>query len=270
MASYYQARDAAEAVALHSSADGSAYLAGGQTLLAALNRREQACTRLIDVRRIPALRRIGCETGGGLSIGAAVTLSELLHNRAVLSAMPVLADALAHVGNHTVRNCSTLGGHIALADGWSEVNLVLMAAGAVVTTDLRRVPVSDVIVGHRSSALLGGELIQSVLISPDALRDRYGFHEFTLRASGGRAIAAAVVRVGAMNVTSAVLSGVTANQIVLHADAVRNAPEFLDHALSHSGVDVQPAARWPRDYRHRLGVEALRRALRRASPRNVE
>jgi CO/xanthine dehydrogenase FAD-binding subunit len=267
--SYHRAGDAAEAVALHSATEGSAYLAGGQSLLASLNRRERVCTRLIDVRLIPALRRTECDAGG-LRIGAAVTLSELLRDRRVLAAMPVLADALSHVGNHTVRNCSTPGGHVALADGWSEVNLVLMAADAIVTTSLRRVPIDEIILGHRASGLLGSELIESVLIGPDALVDRYGFHEFTLRAGGGRAIVAAVARRSAENVISAVLSGVTPNQIILERDAVKYAPEYLDHALRHVPVEVQPAARWPRDYRRRLGVEALRRASRRAALRDVE
>jgi len=262
MSSYHRARDVAEAVALHSSSDGSAYLAGGQTLLAAVNRRERVCTRLIDVRQIPALRKIDMDSRG-LSIGAAVTLSELLCNHEVLAAMPVLTDALSHVGNRTVRNCSTPGGHVALADGWSEVNLVLTAASAVVTTNLRRLHVNEAIVGHRASGLLASELIQSVLIGPGALADRYGFHEFTLRASGGRAMVSAVVRADSTGVTSAVLAGVTPNLIVLERDAVRSAPEFLEHALSHTPTDDKSAARWPRDYRRRLGIEALRRATRR-------
>lgn len=262
MSTYHRALDVAEAVALHSSSDGSAYLAGGQTLLAAVSRRERVCTRLIDVRQIPALRKIEVDSRG-LSIGAAVTLSELLSHPAAMSAMPVLTDALRSVGNHTIRNCSTLGGHVALADGWSEVNLVLTVASAVVTTNVRRLHVNEAIIGHRASALLASELIQSVLIGTGALADRYGFYEFTLRASGGRAMVAAVVRADSTDVTLAVLAGVTPNLIVLERDAVKNAPEFLDHALSHTPIDGKSAARWPRDYRRRLGVEALHRATRR-------
>jgi aerobic carbon-monoxide dehydrogenase medium subunit len=258
MASYYRPDSVADAVGHYSTVKNSAYLAGGQSLLAALNRRERRCDQLIDVRGLEALRGIVMDARG-LRLGAAVTLNELLLHQGALVAMPVLADALSQVGNHTIRNRSTIGGHVALADGLSELNLLLRLTGATIVTSERELTIEKLLLQHRSSGLTAGELIVAIQIPAAALTDDYGFCEFTLRPSGGRALVCAAVRGDATGPVAAVLAGVTATQIVLGREALTRPAERLTHAL-HEAEDIEPVARWPREYRLKLGLEALERA----------
>jgi CO/xanthine dehydrogenase FAD-binding subunit len=163
------------------------------------------------------------------------------------------------VANYTIRNRSTVGGHVALADGLSEVNLLLHAAQAVIVTSEREITMELLQPAHRVAALHANELITAVIIPREMLRSAYGFCEFTLRPSGGRAIVAAVIRCDAGEPVRAVVAGITATPIVLQAHHIRDPRPSFEHARAHA-EDIDPVARWPRTYRLQLGLEALERA----------
>lgn len=258
MALYHRAASVHEAVARHRALPGSAYLAGGQSLLAALNRHECEYAQLIDVRAIGELRE-RVLNADGLRIGAAVTLAELLADSAIVQAWPVLAETLASVANHTIRHHSTVGGHVALADGLSEVNLLLLTAEASVLTDKRELAIGAALSGHRHSTLAPHELVLAVHVPRPMLEQDYGFCEFTLRASGGRAMAACALRVAAGVMQRAVFAGLSPAPIVLHGDALNDVAYHLRAQLEAS-ADAEPTARWPPAYRLELALEALARA----------
>ncbi len=255
---YHRARSVADAVARHAAVADSAYLAGGQTLLAELNRRERRCRQMVDITDLMELRGI-VNDARGLYIGASVTLSELLSNPTALRALPVLKQVLPLVANHTIRNRSTIGGHVALADGLSEVNLLLHAAQAVIVTSRRETTMELLQTAHRISALYPNELITAVLIPAAGCESAYGFCEFTLRPSGGRAIVAVVLRSDPGLPARAVVSGVTVTPIILQAEQLVDPRICFERALDRD-EDIEPVACWPRAYRIQLGLEALERA----------
>lgn len=255
---YHRAHSVADAVAHHTAVENSAYLAGGQTLIAALNRRELHCGLIVDIADLAELRDIVSDERG-LRIGAAATLNEILSNPMALRALPILKQVLPCVANHTIRNRSTLGGHVALADGLSEVNLLLHAAQAVIVTSQRETTMDLLQPAHRVAALDANELITAVIIPRETLRSAYGFCEFTLRPSGGRAIVAAVIRCDAGEPARAVVAGLTVTPIVLHAEQIVDPRMSFEQALARD-EDIEPVARWPQAYRLQLGLEALERA----------
>src|SRR5258705_56368 len=66
---------------------------------------------LIDITTIKDM--VGIKTdGGGTTIGAATTLSDLLDNKALAAKMPVLTNAALSVASPLIRNFGTLGGNI--------------------------------------------------------------------------------------------------------------------------------------------------------------
>lgn len=88
----------------------SRFIAGGTDLMVNLRHGIGDPDRLIDLRAIPELRRIGTD-GGMVSIGSAVTLAEL----AVLGATyPAVAAAAAAVGAPAHRATGTVGGNLCL------------------------------------------------------------------------------------------------------------------------------------------------------------
>lgn len=116
-----------DAVAL--GADPQArYLAGGTDLLPAMKHRLQTPATLVSLRRLSELRGV-VESGGGLRIGAAVTLAELRAHPVVGARYPALAAAAASVATRTLQGTATLGGNVMLdtrcvfynqPDGWRE------------------------------------------------------------------------------------------------------------------------------------------------------
>jgi 4-hydroxybenzoyl-CoA reductase subunit beta len=123
--------EAAELLA--SAAAGEAMLiAGGTDLLPNMKRRQQVPATLIGLRRVAEIRAIAnagpstlrpfdqlrvapsASRGDGLSIGAGVTLTELVRDARVRSAYGALWQAASQVATPHLRNMGTLGGNLCL------------------------------------------------------------------------------------------------------------------------------------------------------------
>jgi carbon-monoxide dehydrogenase medium subunit len=104
-------------------------LAGGQSLLAALNLRLSAPALLIDITGL-------CELAGitvanrTVRIGALTTHSDLESSPLVREHLPLLAQAVPHVAHVAIRNVGTFGGSIAFADPAAEYPACALALQA--------------------------------------------------------------------------------------------------------------------------------------------
>jgi 2-furoyl-CoA dehydrogenase FAD binding subunit len=178
---------------LRQEGDAARILAGGQSLGAMLNMRIAAPAVLVDINRIESLDRIG-EDKTGIVTGATVRQAAGLGHPLVAGRVPLLAQALPHVGHYQTRGRGTLAGSVAHADPSAEIPLVLAVLGGSVELASRRrrrrVPAREFIVSALTTLLAADEMIVA-LNWPAALPGAfYGFHEYALRA-GDYAIAAA-------------------------------------------------------------------------------
>jgi 4-hydroxybenzoyl-CoA reductase subunit beta len=87
-------------------------LAGGTDLLPNMKRRQQMPGTLVSLRHVDALRSL--RNGDGLTIGAAMTLTELVRSRSVRDACPGLWQAAAQIATPHLRNMGTIGGNLCL------------------------------------------------------------------------------------------------------------------------------------------------------------
>jgi xanthine dehydrogenase YagS FAD-binding subunit len=87
-------------------------LAGGQDLLTELKEHLAGPELVVDLAEVPGLDRIEPAPGGGLAIGALVTLAELEHGPAVRERFAVLAEAAASVASPQIRSQGTVGGNL--------------------------------------------------------------------------------------------------------------------------------------------------------------
>jgi len=87
-------------------------LAGGTDLLPNMKRRQQVPRMLVSLRQVDALRRIG--HGAGLTIGAGVTLTELVRSPQVMKTCAGLWQSAAQVATPHLRNMGTIGGNLCL------------------------------------------------------------------------------------------------------------------------------------------------------------
>jgi 4-hydroxybenzoyl-CoA reductase subunit beta len=111
---YYAPSTVKEALRIKADAgpDG-AYVAGGTDLYPNMKRRQQTPKIVIGLSRVAALKRLRAGTEG-VSIGAAVPLSEIERHRRVRRAYRGLAHAIAEISTPPLRNMGTLGGNLLL------------------------------------------------------------------------------------------------------------------------------------------------------------
>jgi xanthine dehydrogenase YagS FAD-binding subunit len=92
--------------------DEGRYLAGGIDLLGELKENLVAPRILVNIKSIPGLDRIESD-GKTWSIGANVTLTQLLAHNELGQALPGLREAASDVGSLQIRNVATVGGNLA-------------------------------------------------------------------------------------------------------------------------------------------------------------
>ena len=127
----YHAPDSIEeALFLLQNSDSDAkLLAGGQSLVPAMNFRVVQPSRLIDLNRVKELSYVR-KDGDRVRIGA-MTRERTLEDEPLISRRyPLLAEAMPHVAHPQIRNRGTLGGSLANADPAAELPVIMLALGA--------------------------------------------------------------------------------------------------------------------------------------------
>lgn len=164
---YQRPASVAEAVKLLSSGSGVKALAGGHSLIPALNLRLNQPDAIVDIGRLTELKGIRVN-GNTLSIGALSTHADIASSRDVQTHCPALASACGVVGDPQVRNWGTLGGNLAHADPASDPPTVVLACAATIHTQgangARAVTADNFFVDLFTTDLQPGELITRVEI----------------------------------------------------------------------------------------------------------
>jgi carbon-monoxide dehydrogenase medium subunit len=164
--------------------DDGRLLAGGQSLVPALNLRLAAPRAVIDINRIPGLDAIRL-TADGLVIGALVRQDALERSPLVREHAPLIAAALPHVGHSAIRARGTIGGSLALADPAAELPACAVALGATIRAGRRGgsrdIAADDFFRGIYTTALAPGEIVTEILVPRAAAGWRWGFDELARR-----------------------------------------------------------------------------------------
>jgi aerobic carbon-monoxide dehydrogenase medium subunit len=257
-------------------------LAGGQSLVPAMNFRLAQPAVLIDLNRIRALDYI--EQGDGvLRIGAMTRQRTAERSPLVAAHASLLAETLPFVAHPQIRNRGTIGGNVAHADPAGEVGAAMLAMGARFTlrgpNGTRVVAASEFFTGLFGTALEPDEMLTEVEVPAAAPRTGWAFDEVSRR-HGDYALAglAAVVEVdeaGRCTAARMALLGVGDAPVLAHEAAaalVGQAPteEAIHAAADAAGQrDIDPPGdihASPAYRRHLTGV-LVRRVLPRAFAR---
>ena len=143
---------------------GARLIAGGTDLVLDLSHnRLEGVETLIDITRIPDLKVIKFEAGV-VSIGAAVTLSEIIQSRELHARVPVLQEAALQIAGPQIRNLATIGGNIINASPAADMTpplLVLDSTVSILQADQksREVPLCDFLISNRKVRLEHGEIV---------------------------------------------------------------------------------------------------------------
>lgn len=182
---YHRPASLDEALALMEryGADGR-ILAGGQSLVPALNMRLATPAALIDINRLPGLDGISLERER-VVIGALARHEAVEGSSVVARHCPLIAQAMPHVGHRAIRTRGTVGGSVALADPAAELPACLVALDAVIRVAgrgiQREIPAVDFFRGIYTTDLAQGEIVTAVVVPPMRLGWRSHFGELARR-----------------------------------------------------------------------------------------
>jgi CO/xanthine dehydrogenase FAD-binding subunit len=140
------------------------FLAGGQSLIPAMNFRLAQPGVLIDINGLAELDYVRAD--GVLRIGALTRTRTLERSALVAEHQPLLAEAVPHVAHPQIRNRGTLGGNLAHADPASELPAVMLALGARFRVQSSRgerwIDANGFFTGALSTALRDDEMLVEV------------------------------------------------------------------------------------------------------------
>jgi aerobic carbon-monoxide dehydrogenase medium subunit len=278
---WHAPRELAEALALKAAhGEEARFLAGGQSLVPAMNFRIAQPAVLIDLNRVAGLDGIALETRL-LRIGA-MARNARVERDATAAAVPILAEALHEVAHPQVRNRGTLGGNLSHADPASEMPAVMLVLGArmriLSARGEREVAAADFFTGPLATALEPDEMLAEIRIPALPPRTGTAFLEVARRQgdyammgvaavvtldASGRCIAA---RLAACSAGPTPVAGPRAAALLLgtalEEEAIGAAAALFREEVEPMGsVQASPAYQ-----RHLAGVIAAR-ALRLAKAR---
>ncbi len=180
-----------EAIDLLWKADGKAkIIAGGTDLVIGLRNGDHTPQLIIDITRLEELQKID-EKNGTISIGSAVTHSEIASSPLIKKYAIVLSEAASEIGSPQIRNLGTIGGNIVNASPAADTIpplMVLNAVGRVASKEgEREVPLSQLFKGPYETNLKPHELLAQITFPKLPSDMRSGFIRLARR--GAMAIA---------------------------------------------------------------------------------
>jgi carbon-monoxide dehydrogenase medium subunit len=280
---YVAARTVEQALQMKAEyGDEARFLAGGQSLVPAMNFRLTQPAILIDLNPLTELAGIKNRAGERVSIGALTRYRSLERDPATARYLPLIHEALPHIAHPQIRNRGTIGGNLAHADPASEMPAIVLALGgrlrAKSAKGERWIDAADFFVGALTTALEVDEMLVEVELPKAPPRSGACFMEVsrrrgdfaivgvacTLRLDEQRRCAEA--RIGLCNagdgpVFAAEASGSLAGRAVGAAE-IAEAAELVQHDIDPGG-SIHASKEFQR---HIAGV-LTRRALTKANER---
>jgi carbon-monoxide dehydrogenase medium subunit len=254
---HHTAATARQAASLLAKAEDAKLLAGGQTLLPTMKQRLASPTNLIDLGKATDLKGIEVK-GKTIVIGAMTTHAEVAGSADVKAHLPGLAALAGNIGDPHVRHRGTIGGSVANNDPAADYPAALMALGATVVTNKRKIAADDFFDGMFSTALDEGELITKIVFP---VAGKFAYAKFPNPASRYAMVGVAVAKKGAsvrVAVTGAGSNGVfrwAEAEAALGAKFNARSVEGLKAAAKGLNSDIHASA----EYRaHLIGVMAKR------------
>ena len=263
-----------EALGYLSEMEGARVLAGGQSLMAMLNMRYAFPDCLIDINRIAALSYIR-DSVSLVEIGSMTRQRDVEFSDTVAARLPLLREAILHVGHRQTRNRGTVGGSLCQLDPSAEIPTVAMAMDAKVfvasVRGTRTIAMADFPAGYMNPAMEPDEMLLGVGFEPWPQGHGHAFVEFSRRHGDFAIVSAAVLLLfgddGLLSRVSITLGGVAAApmRMTLAENELlqtRASPADIGRAIAAcEAVEATSDAYVPAWYRQRLAGVLFQRAF---------
>ncbi|MGA7324803.1 MAG: xanthine dehydrogenase family protein subunit M [Rhodomicrobium sp.] len=262
------------------SLENSKLLAGGQSLVPMLNMRFAVPGNVIDLNRLTGVSGIRRD-GNSIEIGAMTRQCDLEASSIIAEALPILSEALPHIGHFQTRSRGTIGGSLCHLDPSAELPALCLLMDAELTVSgpkgTRAIPAGQWFEGFMQPALAQDEVLTSIRIPAWEKRHGYGCCEFSRR-HGDFAIAGAAALLNLDSRTRVSRAAITVFGLefsprrLLEAEKALEGSDasqatFAEAADAVSRLDAMDDAMASAKYRRKLGVTLVRRALDMAHQR---
>ena len=162
---YVQADNAAEVHRLLQEG-GTRLMMGGTDLFPQM--REGVCEPeiIVDVKHVPGMRDLSYDERVGLSIGAAVTMNQLVKHSDVQAHYPILAQAAQSVASYQLRNRATIGGNVCNASPCADTSPAVMVLEGIMVLQVegaeRNVPAAGFFTGPGQTVIEPAEFLAAI------------------------------------------------------------------------------------------------------------
>jgi carbon-monoxide dehydrogenase medium subunit len=182
---YYAPETLEEALALMTEYGSDAKpLAGGQSLIPAMNFRVLQSALLVDLNRLSTLDGIR-HADGELRIGAMTRQRRIERDPLVAQLAPLLHETMPHIAHPQIRNRGTLGGSLVHADPAAELPVIAIALNARLRVKSaageRWLTARDFFLDLFTTALQPDELLVEIAVPPLPPQSGWSFMEFARR-----------------------------------------------------------------------------------------
>src|SRR5262249_40439557 len=142
-------------------------LAGGQSLIPAMNFRLAQPAALVDLNAVKELAFVR-EEGNELRIGALTRHRTLESHPLIARLAPLITETMPHIAHPQIRTRGTVGGSLAHADPAAELPAVMTTLGARLRVEgpagERWVPAAEFFTGLFATQLEAGELLVEIAV----------------------------------------------------------------------------------------------------------
>jgi CO/xanthine dehydrogenase FAD-binding subunit len=170
-------------------------LAGGQSLIPAMNFRMARPSALVDLNPVAELAYIRPTAEGGFAIGTMTRVSAVEHYAAIKERLPIVVETIEHIAHPQIRARGTFGGALAHADPAAQLPALSLALNAKLLIKRkgseRWVNGEGFVVGPFMTLLEPEDMLAEVVLPPLAPRTA-GSYKQVSRQRGGYAQAATI------------------------------------------------------------------------------
>jgi carbon-monoxide dehydrogenase medium subunit len=262
--------------------DEAKVLAGGQSLMPLLAMRMARPSQLVDINEVAELSGIRALDGSGVAIGTLTREREAERSSLVAERLPVLAEALPHIGHVSIRNRGTVGGSLAHADALAELPAIAAVTDATLVVRSagggeRLVPADEFFVGHFTTSMADDELLTEVRVPTGPPDAGWAFYEVARR-HGDYALVgvAAMLRLDGERIAEARMAVMGVAERAVRPTATEQAlvgqapdADALAAAAAEAAATFEPSSdiHGSAEFRRHLAGVAIRRALTTAATR---
>lgn len=189
-----QAREGKRAVVLN----------GGTDLLVSIRTGLETPDSVIDMKKVDELNALTFDPGEGLSIGATVTVNQLIDSEDVRRHYEVLHVAAEQLADFQLRNRATVVGNLVTASPCGDTGTPLLTLGAAMVlrskSGRRTIPLGEFITGVKRTVIKPDEIVERVVV-PAENADGLGRYKKLKRIKGhdlGLVMVAMFVKDGVM------------------------------------------------------------------------